>query len=116
MHLRRAIPADLPTLAHWDAQPHVIAATGDDDGVFDWATELPRAVDWRELLIAEAGGRPIGFLQIIDPAREETHYWGEVEPNLRAVDIWIGEAADLGRGFGSEMMQLAIERCFAFDF
>jgi aminoglycoside 6'-N-acetyltransferase len=41
------------------------------------------------------------------------HYWGDVEPNLRAIDIWIGEERDLGRGYGTRMMELAIERCFA---
>jgi aminoglycoside 6'-N-acetyltransferase len=65
------------------------------------------------MLIAEEGGRPIGFVQIIDPAREESHYWGDCEENLRAIDIWIGEAEDLGRGYGTQMMRLAIDRCFA---
>jgi ribosomal protein S18 acetylase RimI-like enzyme len=32
---------------------------------------------------------------------------------LRAIDIWIGEAADLGRGYGTRMMRHALERCFA---
>jgi aminoglycoside 6'-N-acetyltransferase len=36
-----------------------------------------------------------------------------VPPNLRAIDIWIGEAADLNRGYGTTMMRMAIERCFA---
>jgi RimJ/RimL family protein N-acetyltransferase len=58
-------------------------------------------------------GRPIGFVQIIDPAREESHYWGDCEPNLRAIDIWIGEADCLNKGYGTQMMRLAIERCFA---
>jgi aminoglycoside 6'-N-acetyltransferase len=58
-------------------------------------------------------GRPIGFIQIIDPALEESHYWGDVPMNLRAIDIWIGEATDLGKGYGTEMMQLALARCFA---
>ncbi len=111
MVLRPASLADLELLEHWDSQPHVIAASGDDGG-FDWRAELPRDVDWREMLIAEADGRPVGFIQIIDPLREETHYWGPVAPNLRAIDIWIGEENDLGRGFGTRMMQLAIERCF----
>ena len=66
-----------------------------------------------EQLIAEVDGVPIGLLQIIDPAEEERHYWGEVPANLRAIDIWIGEAAYLGRGYGTRMMQLAIGRCFA---
>ena len=26
---------------------------------------------------------------------------------------WIGEAADLGRGYGTQMMRLALDRCFA---
>ncbi len=111
MVLRPASLADLALLEYWDSLPHVIAASGDDDG-FDWRAELPRDVDWREMLIAEIDGRPVGFIQIIDPRREETQYWGPVEPNLRAIDIWIGEENDLGRGFGTRIMQLAIERCF----
>ena len=112
MILRPATPADLETLRHWDRQPHVAAAGGGDDG-FDWEAELPRRLAWRELLIAETEGRALGFIQIIDPAEEETRYWGEVAAGLRAIDIWIGEAADLGRGHGTEMMRLALVRCFA---
>lgn len=113
MKLRPATLADVPTLDAWDQQAHVINATGSDDGMYDWATEVPRQVDWRELLIAEIAGRPIGMLQIIDPAREESHYWGDIAPNLRAIDIWIGSVADLGRGCGTAMMNLALARCFA---
>lgn len=112
MDLRAAALSDLALLRYWDTKPHVIAASG-DDGEIDWKTELPRAVDWREFLIAEVGGRPIGMLQVIDPAREETHYWGNAEPDLRAIDIWIGEETDLGRGWGTEMMRLALSRCFS---
>jgi aminoglycoside 6'-N-acetyltransferase len=112
MRLRPATRADLALLRVWDRKPHVIAATGADD-FFPWERELPRSVPWRELLIAEDAGRPIGMLQIIDPAEEETHYWGEIAPNLRAIDIWIGEEGDLGRGYGTEMMRLALQRCFA---
>jgi aminoglycoside 6'-N-acetyltransferase len=112
MRLRPATLADLAVLQSWDREPHVRGATGADD-FYDWAQELPREVAWRELLIGELAGRPIGFVQIIDPALEETHYWGEVEPDLRAIDIWIGAASDLGRGHGTAMMRLALARCFA---
>lgn len=112
MRLRSAEPSDVALLRYWDMKPHVIAASGGDANL-DWETELAHFPDWRELLIAEIAGRPIGVIQIIDPAREETHYWGEVEPNLRAIDIWIGEEADLGHGHGTEMMRLALDRCFA---
>jgi aminoglycoside 6'-N-acetyltransferase len=114
MYLRQAIPSDLSLLRYWDSKSHVVAARGDgEDASFDWEREIPRRLDWRELLIAEIGGRPIGIVQIIDPRREETHYWGDVEADLRAIEIWIGEEADLGREYGSEMMRLALERCFA---
>jgi aminoglycoside 6'-N-acetyltransferase len=111
IQLRSAIITDLPILLHWDEQPHVIASDLDDN--WDWETELLNEPAWREQLMAELDGRPLGFVQIIDPAEEETHYWGEVPPGLRAIDIWIGEAADLGKGYGTAMMQLAIGRCFS---
>jgi aminoglycoside 6'-N-acetyltransferase len=109
--LRAATIEDLPLLRHWDEQPHVVASDPNDD--WGWETELEKNPDWREQLIAELDGRPLGFIQIIDPLREESRYWGDVEPNLRAIDIWIGEADDLGKGYGTEMMRQAIERCFA---
>lgn len=111
MNLRPATSADLALLRHWDEQPHVIASDPNDD--WHWEEELERIPDWREQLIAEVGGRAIGFIQIIDPAREESHYWGNIDANLRAIDIWIGEATDLGKGYGTKMMQLALIRCFA---
>ena len=111
INLRPATINDLELLKHWDTQQHVIDAGDDED--WNWEYELPRNVSWRELLIAELDERSIGFIQIIDPYEEETHYWGDVEPNQRAIDIWIGEKEDLGKGYGTIMMKLAIKRCFA---
>lgn len=109
--LRPATFSDLTLLQYWDEQPHVIASDPNDD--WHWEVELNHTPDWREQLIAEIDGRPLGLIQIIDPAREESHYWGTIAPNLRAIDIWIGEATDLGKGYGTEMMRLAVARCFA---
>ncbi|MEG4215840.1 GNAT family N-acetyltransferase [Microcoleus sp. Pol14C6] len=111
INLRSATSADLNLLRHWDEQPHVISSDPNDD--WAWEVELERAPDWREQLIAEIDGRPIAFVQIIDPAREDSNYWGDVTADLRAIDIWIGEETDLGKGYGTKMMQLAIVRCFA---
>ncbi len=109
--LRPAGQSDAALLRHWDTQPHVIASDPNDD--WEWETELGRSPAWREQFIAEIAGRPVGFVQIIDPAHEDSHYWGDVAPDLRAVDLWIGEASDLGRGYGTQMMALALDRCFA---
>ncbi len=109
--LRPATPADVAILRHWDEQPHVVASDPNDD--WRWEAELLRTVDWREQWIAEVAGRPIGFMEVIDPAREDDHYWGEIAAGFRAIDIWIGEADCLGRGYGTQMMRAVITRCFA---
>ncbi len=110
IYLRAAAPDDLPLLQHWDEQPHVLNADPNDD--WGWETELQRSPDWREQLIAEINGRVLGFVQIIDPAREDSRYWGDAPPFLRAIDIWIGEADALGQGYGTVMMRQALARCF----
>lgn len=109
--LRTATIKDLDLLLYWDTQQHVIDSDPDDD--WNWEVELARDPEWREQLVAELDGKPIGFIQIIDPHLEETHYWGDVSPNKRAVDIWIGEKHNLSKGYGTTMMKLAIERCFS---
>ena len=117
--LRAAAVADVPLLERWDRQPHVISATTDDPKAkkafqdSDWTEELAAQNEYSQYLIAELDGRPIGAMQIIDPHLESSHYWGAIEPNLRALDIWIGERDCLGKGHGETMMRLAFKLCFA---
>jgi len=124
IRLRPATPNDVPLLDRWDLEPHVIAASTDDPeadvafGGMYWPDELAMQDEFYEYFIAElanpdGSSRPIGAMQVIDPHNEKTHYWGEIEPNLRAVDIWIGDAADHGKGYGEQMMRLMFQRCFA---
>jgi aminoglycoside 6'-N-acetyltransferase len=111
VQLRAARADDAALLRQWDQEPHVLASDPNDD--WQWETELGREVPWREQLMAEVDGTPIGFVQIIDPAEEESRYWGQVPAGLRAIDVWIGRPDQLGRGYGSTMMRLALQRCFA---
>lgn len=118
LQLRPATLADVPCLERWDLQPHVIAATTDDPDEDDdedqyWPEELRKTAADYQYLIAELSGRPIGAMLIIDPHTEASHYWGAIEPGLRALDIWIGMADDLGKGYGEQMMRRAFQRCFA---
>lgn len=117
--LRSATSTDVPLLQHWNTQPHVISATTDDKSAkiaFDdvsMADEVASQEEYNQYFIAELDGRPIGAMQIIDPHLERTHYWGDIAPNLRALDIWIGEPDCLGKGYGETMMRLAFQLCFA---
>lgn len=112
--LRLATLNDASLLRYWDSQPHVLEAKNNlyPDADWNWETELARNPEWRELLIGMVDGRPVAFLQIINPAQEETHYWGNVQQHHKAIDIWIGEKSDLGKGYGTVLMNQAIERCF----
>ena len=65
VRLRPATVADVALLRHWDEQPHVLASDPNDD--WQWEVELARSPAWREQLIAELSGAPVGFVQIIDP-------------------------------------------------
>lgn len=117
--LRTATTADIPLFERWDRQAHVISATTDNpeaDKAFAdacWDDELAAQDEHNRYLVAGLDGRAIGAMQIIDPHLESTHYWGRIRPNLRALDIWIGEPDCLGRGFGETMMRLAFQICFA---
>ena len=109
--LRAATINDLQLLRYWDTKKHVIACDPDTD--WDWEKELKRCPKWREQLIAELNDEPIGFIQIIDPDKEETHYWGDIGPFKKAMDIWIGEEYNLNKGYGTIIMKLAIQRCLS---
>ncbi len=109
--LRRATPADLVILQQWNQQPHMRAAKGVGD--WGWKAELAQQQAGRENLIADVAGSPIGFVQITDPALDDSHYWGLLEPGFRAVDLWIGKEANVGKGYRTRMMEQALERSFA---
>jgi aminoglycoside 6'-N-acetyltransferase len=120
LKLRPATQKDIPSLEKWDREPHVITATSDrenqevalGDGQY-WQDEIGQQTEHFQYYIAELAGRPIGAMLMIDPHLEHTHYWGEIEPNLRALDIWIGEKENLGKGYGEQMMRIAFQMCFA---
>jgi aminoglycoside 6'-N-acetyltransferase len=108
--LRPATPADVPLLEAWDEDPVVAASDPNDD--WDWEHDMLGAVGL-ENLIAELDGRPIGFVQITDLLRDASNYWGNPQVGFKAIDIWIGDPNDRGKGAGRAMMEQAITRCFA---
>lgn len=113
--LKLATISDLSLLKYWNKKPHIIFATGADADIEDddWMEgQLHDPSEFVQIYIAELDDRAIGVIQVCDPAKEETHYWGKMESGLRALDIWIGEESNLGKGYGKAMMELAIVKCF----
>lgn len=113
VELRPLAVHDVAWIVRWDEDADVAAALGGRaSDWWEWPTELARDLPWRELLIAEEDGRPIGFVQLTDAAAEESHYWGHVEPGTWTIDIWIGSPGDRGRGLGAQAMRAAVRRNF----
>ena len=119
LFLRPASLADVPHFDRWDMQPHVISATSDDpdeEKAFEgavWSEEIANDDPASAFYVAEVDGRAIGAMEVIDPPFEQTHYWGaDCAPNTRAMDIWIGEPDCLGKGYGTQMMTIAIDEAF----
>lgn len=116
--IRQAHVGDAMFVERWDLDPDVIACSTDDPDAeeafsdAEWAEEFAANSAVSCHYIAELDGRPIGAMQVIDPHLEPTHYWGEIAPNLRAIDVWIGAPEDRNRGLGAVMMRAVIERCF----
>jgi aminoglycoside 6'-N-acetyltransferase len=108
--LRKATAEDIPLLRYWDQQPHKKEADPNSD--WQWETEIPKDAPWRHQLIAEVDGRPLGYVEILHCADDPEQYWGDVPDSWMAIDIWIGEAGDIGRGMGTHMLQLALAKCF----
>lgn len=123
LRLRLAQTDDTPLLERWNREPHLIVRITDDpdaDTAFedvDWAEDIRSSNATSFYLIgeipADGGWRSIGAMQIADPHLEPSHYWGEIAPNLRAVDIWIGDPQALNQGHGSRMLRQAVAACFS---
>lgn len=111
IRLRPATLADVALLSQWDEDPGVLSGVPHEGR--DWSADLAEIPSWRDPLIAEEDGRPVGFVDLMDPHRDTERYWGDAPPGLIALDIWIGAAEDRSRGLGGEIMRQAIARSFA---
>lgn len=63
--------------------------------------------------LAWAGARPVGYLQIYH-ANPEPFWAGHALPvETFGIDLFLGEADMIGRGWGSRLVRLALRRLFA---
>ena len=108
---RRASTDDVMLLDVMSNAPHVFPSLGTDQP-WDWPREVEAS--WQEVWIIDlsATSKPIGVVVVLEAAADPSGYWGEVSPGTYAIDIWISDASQLRKGYGTVMMKHAIDRCF----
>ncbi len=108
---RRASTDDVMLLDVMSNAPHVFPSLGTDQP-WDWPREVEAS--WQEVWIIDlsATTKPIGVVVVLDTAADPSGYWGEVSPGTYAMDIWISDASQLRKGYGTVIMKHAIDRCF----
>ena len=107
---------DLPMVYEWLQRPHVA----------EWwhelttLAELERAyvpvamnTNSTRAYIAMLDGEPIGFIQSYVALGSGEGWWEqETDPGTRGIDQFLVNAEQLGRGFGSAMVNAFVERLF----
>jgi aminoglycoside 6'-N-acetyltransferase len=109
----RAVEADdLPMLAEWLKQPHLVEWWGDPAEAI---SEIEEAMDdiATEPLIVELDGAPIAYLQSYDPHLEDDHPYQDQPTGTLGLDISIGDPDLIGKGHGSVIIDEFVGMLFA---
>jgi RimJ/RimL family protein N-acetyltransferase len=113
---------DLPRLHAWlntESVKRWWEAEGDDlsvAGVLADYTPLLEGSTSVTAFIAEYSGEPVGYVQRYDP-HDHPDYWGgqELPRDYAGIDLLIGDARFLGRGFGPVMIRAFLRRIVFAD-
>jgi aminoglycoside 6'-N-acetyltransferase len=104
-------PGDHATLRAWLERPHVRRWWGDPE------TEFQDIVtgDWQSLeaVVVLLDGRPIGFVQSYDVAKDGRGVFPGNPAGTRGIDILLGEADLVGRGIGAGFVAAFAQHLFA---
>lgn len=108
---RAVTPKDLPLLERWIASPNWQAWWGDP------ATEIINisshiGSDEVEPMMIELDGKPIAYVQSYDPHLEDNHPYRDQPFGTIGLDISIGDAANLNKGHGSNILIALSELLF----
>jgi aminoglycoside 6'-N-acetyltransferase len=100
---RAVTPKDMPLLKRWIASPHWQEWWGETE------TELKEIManlesDSVEPMIVELDDKPVAYVQTYDPHMEDAHPYQDQPFGTIGIDISIGDAADLNKGLGTEIL------------
>jgi aminoglycoside 6'-N-acetyltransferase len=100
--------ADLATVRHWLAQPHVAQWWGDPDEQFALVSGDLGHPSMDQFIVASDTG-PFAYLQCYDPAAWPQNGFGDLPAGARGVDQFIGEADMIDRGYGSALIRSFVD-------
>lgn len=118
---RPVTEADLPTLAGWLRQPHLVEWWGDPDEELDLIRETIKGSDGTEGFLFLIDGEPAGYIQSWLPERyahdakwlAEAPWLARVPKGALGIDIFVGDPECVGRGAGSAALSAFCRRLFA---
>jgi aminoglycoside 6'-N-acetyltransferase len=104
---------DFPTLVEWMSEPHVAEWWDDHLDLEGVEAEYGPSVDGADPTLAFvilADERPVGFIQTY-PLAANPDYAAAVDvPNGAGVDLFVGDRAVMGGGFGSAVIRQFLEQ------
>lgn len=104
--IRPATEADRPLLDTWRRQDHVRRWWGPPDvGPDADDPRQARAATW----IAEAGARPLAFIQDYAVADWSPHNLDYLPPGSRGMEVYIGPRSALGRNLGARLVRQHVD-------
>lgn len=109
--IRAVTEDDLPLLAAWLAEPHVVEWWGDPDQGLAEIRDAMESVSV-EPLIVELQGRPIAYLQSYDPHMEDDHPYQDQPTGTLGIDLTIGVSDLVGIGHGSAIVRQFADALF----
>jgi len=99
--------ADLPTVGHWLAQPHVREWWGDPAEQYALVSgDLDEPA--MDQFIVSVGGDDFGYLQCYDLTAWNSGF-GEQPEGTRGIDLFIGEPGKIERGHGSGLIRAFVD-------
>ena len=107
--IRRVTRPDLPLIAGWRTQQHIVRWWG-APSLEQESVKLadPRIAMW----LAEVSGRPFAFMQDYDVHGWSPHHFDHLPAASRGMDLYIGEPDLLGMGHGSRLLRRHVDNLF----
>jgi aminoglycoside 6'-N-acetyltransferase len=100
--------ADLPTIRHWLATPHVSEWWGDPLEQFALVSGDLHHPSMQQFIVV-IGDRSFAYLQCYDPAAWPNHGFGPIAVDARGIDQFIGEPDFIGQGHGSRFIRAFVD-------